>query len=848
MFFANLKAQISEGGTPYAKSIACLKSDTPLPQITLKKLDTAKLLEEDRLYPEPVRFGVYTDTIINIKANGKTDIIPEKGKIWRLRIGSESAKSIQIIFKTFVLPQGARLFLYNDNLTRQAGAFTKNNMQKDSTFVLADFKGNYVIVEYFEPDNPEFDGQVIIGSIAQAYKDVYTTQSLSGFININCPVGKDAQLAKHAVCKMTFRSGFAEAFCSGALINNARHNGVPYFLTANHCISKSSEASTLVTYFNYEVVGCDGDTLTPLTLTGASLLSSLQPSDYTLLVLNDMPTSAYQPYYAGWDANDLATKKVTGVHNPYGQTKKISIDYGDIYSNTESISWNDGSKSPASSHWIVVFDEGITTGGSSGSPLFNTKNQIIGQLHGGLDVTEFYGKLSYSFTHKPLNYPAISHYLDPDSTGIKALDGYSPVDNPPDAFFTTESDVVCNNSPVVFNDYSVFGPYDRNWTITPSTFAYVDGTSETSPVPVIEFFEDTNYSVKLNLAVSGVIKSTESKSIKAGNTISIDIKSNSGNEICDCDFNKIRLSASYAQDYSWSIPVEDESKIILDKNTGDTIIVTRLSSFHADSSYTINLNIIGTAGTCADTAQVKLNILKPENDDVANAKLLNYGRSIFYTNVCATVEEGEPIPPHTSCTTQYSWCDEYGTGDSILQNSVWFKFIPTASGTISISSSGFDNELALYEAESAEEILNDNYILMAANDDRSSTDYRPILRSLKVQSGKTYWIQVDGSGGGTEDVFDLNITMLTAIDEQLSSPLMVFPQPAKDIVKLKGEELTKSPVNLSVYSISGQCIYSKETTVNNDEITLDISTWEPGIYLVKINTTDKNYLARIVKY
>jgi hypothetical protein len=845
-----LKAQISEGGTPYSWSIVGLKSTTSLPRVNLKNLDIDKLLEEDILNPSPFRYGVCTDSAIDIKANGETIIVPGKGKVWRLRIGSENSKSIQIAFKMFVLPQGAQLFLYNDNQTRQAGAFTKNNMQKDSAFVLADFKGNHVIIDYYEPDNPEYSGKLVIGSISLAYKEFLTSQAETDYINVNCAIGKDAQLEKHAVAKMTFRSGPYRYLCSGALINNVRQDGTPYFITANHCLSDSASASTLVTYFNYEVLGCIGDTLSPLTLTGASLLSTAKPSDYTLLLLNNMPTSAFQPYYAGWDVNDSATKMVTGIHHPEGNPKKLSIDYDSIYANPVKISWEGSTDSPVSSHWVVGFDEGITAGGSSGSPLFNSKNQIIGQLHGGDDVMDLYGKLSYSYVHKPARYAALGDFLDPDNTGTKVLDGYSPADNPPDAFFVTANDMVCFNSPVLFTDYSVFGPFTRIWSITPSGFAFLDGTSETSPNPVIEFFDDASYTVKLDLSVAGIVESTESKTIKAGKTIDIIVKSKPDYEICDCDFNKIRLSALGAQNYSWSIPIEDENKISIDRTIGDTVIVTRLASYHADSSYTIALSVIGSLASCIDTAQITHTILKPPNDEISNAILLTYGRSADYTNICATVEAGEPIPPFTSCTSQSSWCDEFGTGDSIVGNSVWFKFQPSVTGTISLSSSGFDNQIALYAAESYSDILNDNYTLLAANDDRSSSDFRPLIKSERVVSGKTYWIQVDGSGGNLVDNFYLNIInlMSTNTENQLSGAFIVFPQPAIDHVVLKGGEFNVSSVSLSVYSISGKCIFNEEVAVNQDEITLDISSWESGIYLARITTNNKNYIARIVKY
>ncbi len=54
-----------------------------------------------------------------------------------------------------------------------AGAFTCNNMQQDSTFVIADIIGNTAIIEYFEPAGADFAGEIVIGSVGKAYKDIF---------------------------------------------------------------------------------------------------------------------------------------------------------------------------------------------------------------------------------------------------------------------------------------------------------------------------------------------------------------------------------------------------------------------------------------------------------------------------------------------------------------------------------------------------------------------------------------------------------------------------------------------------------------------------------------------------
>jgi PKD repeat protein len=844
-------AQVSENGIPYSFSIPQLKNTVAVPKYIPENLNISKLLEEDKMNPSPFRYAVFEDITIDIKGSGKSDEIPGLGTIWRYRIETNNAISIQLVFKKFIIPVNAKLFLYNDSHSDIAGAFTSKNIQQDSTLVLADFIGNHLIIEYFEPINPEFTGEVILGSVSQAYKDIFQTTSGESYININCPEGKNLQLPKHAVCKITFRDGVSSYLCSGALINNTRMDGKPYFLTANHCISDSAEASSLVAYFNYENEGCYGDPIRNYTITKAKLLSTATASDFTLLLLNSTPGWRCQPYYAGWDVHDSATIEVSGIHHPEGMTKKLCFDHDSIYSNLSTIQWAGNTTSPVSSHWIVNFDEGITGEGSSGSPLFNNKNQIIGQLHGGDNEYDLYGRLCYSYAHSTGKYPALKTFLDPDNTGVMELNGYYPEDNPPDAFFDAPILKVCVNAPANLYDYSVFEPYERLWTITPATYTFINGTNETSSNPTVEFSQSGLYSVRLD-----VYNQTGSDSMKmideihAGNIIQVEVSSLPENEICDCNFNSFKLIATGAIDYTWNLLSENTANVTIPVTVGDTIYVFRVPGIDIDSTYVLDIAAIGSYGTCVDTAEVQYSIIKPKNDAIKYAIPIGYGRSKVYSNRCATIEPGEPIPPFYSCITQDSWCDEYGTGEDIVERSVWFKFVATNTGNISLASSGMDNELALYEADSAQAILDGNYTLLGANDDRSSTNAYPLIRSEYVVSGKTYWIQVDGSGGGAEGSFYITLTDLstTGIYDLDDTRLLVYPQPAMDYVLIKGEILSLQPLSLSVYSPEGMLVYYKAYNSGQEEVYINTSAWKPGIYFLKLQSGADNFVARIIKY
>ena len=67
----------------------------------------------------------------------------------------------------------------------------------------------------------------------------------------------------------------------------------------------------------------------------------------------------------------------------------------------------------------------------------------------------------------------------------------------PVADFTASSVTPCLNSTVIFSDLSYGNPSSWQWTITPTTFSYVDGTTAASRNPHVKFEKYGTYSVSL---------------------------------------------------------------------------------------------------------------------------------------------------------------------------------------------------------------------------------------------------------------------------------------------------------------------------------------------------------------
>ncbi len=850
--FLSAKAQLSEGGMPYSFNQTHLKANSLVPEVKLRSLNEKKLKDEDAENPTPQRYSQFEDVNIDIKTGTLTLNEDPKGKIWRYAISSETAFSIQLYFKTFVVPYGAKLFIYNDDYSKVYGAFTNRNADSDSSFIIADFPGRKLIIEYFEPENAEFEGKLILGSIGQAYQNIMQiledTQETE-LVDVNCEEGKTWQTEKHAVCKITFRVGRSGYLCTGALINNTSNDGTPYFLTANHCISDTTVAKTLVAYFNYERQWCNGPVNNGQTLTGSRLMTTGQKSDFTLLKLNTTPPAGYMPYLAGWDIGNYSDNQNVGIHHPEGLEKKISIDYDKIVTYDYTISWDEGQNTPPSTHWQVIFDAGATRQGSSGGPLFSKQKRIIGQLHGGGEGEEYYGKLSYSWTNSSAGFDQLKKFLDPKNTGVTFLNGYYPANTPPDAYFSKKYTDVCLNAPVTLEENSAFQPDTRSWTITPATFNFMNGTDKSSVAPQVAFTAAGSYTIKLNVSNKyGKDSLVYTNAIKAGSAIDVTLRASLTDTLCFQKFDSLIITGKGADAFTWSL-APNGSPFYFSRINGDTTVLKKTDS-QIDSSYSLRINTRGVMGTCSDSASQNLRFIKVTNDNIANAVEIGLGTSRQFSNLCATIEPNEPVPPVDSCTGLRSWCNEYGDGKNIIENSVWFKFKGPATGKASLKSSGFDNQIAIYDAASYQEILNGKYTLLAANDDESDAEPNPTIPEVTVQPGKIYWIQVDGSGGGTEGSFTLTLSdkILTSDNVlQGDTILTIYPQPTGSILNIDGLGSGNEMIDLKIFGLTGKVLMEQEIKNEGDKLSVNVENLSPGIYLLKISQNKKTIVKKFVK-
>jgi hypothetical protein len=216
------------------------------------------------------------------------------------------------------------------------------------------------------------------------------------------------------------------------MINNVREDLIPYLLTANHCLGGDA---TWIIMFNYESPNCSNiDGPTNQTVSGTTRKANNSASDFALLRLSTTPPTSYEVHYAGWTRSSFAATSSVGIHHPSLDIKKISFENNTAIST--NYPWDP--YDPQNSHWKVIWNDGTTEGGSSGSPLFDPNHRIVGQLHGGTaecakpNDPDYYGKFSMSWSYGSSSSTRLRDWIDPDNTNPYSLSGMDdPRPHPP---------------------------------------------------------------------------------------------------------------------------------------------------------------------------------------------------------------------------------------------------------------------------------------------------------------------------------------------------------------------------------------------------------------------------------
>ena len=436
-------AQVTNEGKPISWKLQLQETKT-VQAIKLPSFDLKAIQEEDKvndkLQAKPWRFGYKHTVDYGLENAGLWTEVSNGDRVWRILFESKGALSLNFIFDEFYMPQGGKVYLYNEDRSDLLGAYTDIQNQKSGILGTWLVKGDKVWIEYFEPKKVKGQGKLHISKATHGYRTRETYQKTlgdSGDCNhdVDCPIGSDWEQHKDQNKKsvaLILNNG--NDWCTGALINNTNNNQIPYLLTANHCTNGQNTANWAFRFgwispnpvCAATTASMDGPT--NMSISGATLRANNSNSDVALLELNSAIPTAWDRVWAGWDRTGNSPPFVVGIHHPAGDIMKISRDDSGVIKSP-----NGG---PTAQTWEITsadngWELGVTEPGSSGSPLFDDNGRIIGQLFGGgaacsgtddNGAFDYYGRFGVSWDAGGTAATQLKDWLDPAGTNPNTVE------------------------------------------------------------------------------------------------------------------------------------------------------------------------------------------------------------------------------------------------------------------------------------------------------------------------------------------------------------------------------------------------------------------------------------------
>lgn len=432
-----------------------------MPAVDVEGLDVTNTKPTGRV--DPYRYGAVVETRLTSTRNGLWERLPSGDWLWRLRLHSEGASSLSVGFRHFDLPDGAILYVHDLEQGTIRGPYTSADATAGehwTPFV----RGSDLVIEMQVPRGQRAEVDIEVGQVVHGYRPIRPgatsgVPSKSGACNVDvaCEQADPWTLQVRSVGRYSYVDNGAAFLCSGSLVNNTAEDKTPYFLTAEHCISTPQNASSMVFYWNYQNSTCrtrgtsENGTVTDdspddQTSSGAVLRARYGnyhdqdiirgKPDISLVEVDDSIPSSYQLFFSGWSRRGMGADRGVTIHHPAGHGKRISFE-DDPLAKTAY-----GESGGGETHLRVGdWDLGTTEAGSSGGPLYNSNQKVIGVLSGGLagcetsssandnDLPDWYGRVAPAFETGDYQNSTLADWLDPLGTGADTLGGIPQVEN-----------------------------------------------------------------------------------------------------------------------------------------------------------------------------------------------------------------------------------------------------------------------------------------------------------------------------------------------------------------------------------------------------------------------------------
>ena len=392
---------------------------------------------ENEMIGGPRRFAEAFEVDVSTASHGRWEAGSDgRTAVWRLRVVSDGAVSLNLGFGRYRMPPGGRLRVYTPAGEEVVGPYTDADNEEHGELWTPILSGGDLVIEAAVPVARIGELELRLDAVNRGFRDLEVVSSPSHdycHIDVACPAADPYRDQVRSVGQYSVRGTYQ---CSGALVNNAAADSRMFFLTAEHCIPGPlpSFVASVVVYWNYQRPACGvGEGTRGHSQSGAVLRVADEDSDLMLLELDDEPDPAHDVYLAGWNAGADPPASAVAIGHPSSHTKSISIENDPLRRSTR---W--GRFVPPDGKYLQIphWNSGSVQKGSSGSPLFDPDGRVVGAIsHGharcGNYLPTYAGALAAYWTAPEGSLETrLSHWLDPDGTGVTSIDGMNPIYRP----------------------------------------------------------------------------------------------------------------------------------------------------------------------------------------------------------------------------------------------------------------------------------------------------------------------------------------------------------------------------------------------------------------------------------
>ncbi len=897
-------AQISEGGLPTSFQKTVVGEVSPFetndyqiqelqkPNMDVIHADDARNDAKGTAY----RIGENIPVDYTMMNSGTWMVLENGDKVWRLGIRIPDAKALGLYFSSPVeIPQGGKLFAYNESQSQYIGAYTANTPAFQAMEMI---QGELITLEYYMPAGVTQLPTIEINEIGYMYRGVdgliaafdegyslnqnKTHQDCE--VDVACSEGDAWSEQIDAAVRYSFVDG-GTYVCSASVINNTNNDCTPYILTANHCgdPTNTGDFAGHVWYFNYQRPTCTpGNTSSysgalSQTMSGATFRASsslggfpagtnqVDGSDFVLCEMTSDIPGGYNAFYAGWSRATAAATSGVGIHHPAGDEKKISTYTSSLSSATYNGGWSNA-------HWLVTWANttngwGVTEGGSSGSPIFDQNGRIVGHLSGGSSFCstptspDLYGKFNRAWDMESTSANAqLEPWLDPGNTGAMTLDGtYAPcAPSAPNVDFVADQTTVLPATAVNFTDLSSGTPTSWSWSVSPGTgWSYSGGTNANSENPQITFNTLGFYTVTLD-ATNAIGTGSETKVDYIEVTNVVGPCAGAGNSDC---------SAGNANEFISGVTLNTLTNTSGCSDYTDYTSMSTTLTIGQAYDVTVEPSIMGSpinTGSAYTDDEIAVWIdFNGDNDFTDAGEQVGYvlvasgWSNVFNFTVPGTATTGDVV-----MRTRISY-----SPDGAIEPCGTSSWGEVEDYTITLVSSGGGSAPVtnfVADQTTVPEGTTVNFTDLSTNSPTSwawtitpgsgwaytgGTNAGSQNPSVLFSTAGTYTVELtatNASGSDTETKTSyITVTAGSSIDENSLNNISIYPNPTNGMITVNLNQVNVDIERVELRDITGRIISVVDNV--NGNVEFDLSNQPSGVYFVTVNSLNTVITKKIVK-